>query len=85
MIISSPGIRSCFKLSLLTTVLHFSPFFVVYGTNPHAPLGLAPIPDFNRVNTKAKDLIAQVQEIHKATVQHLQDFTAKYEASADKK
>jgi hypothetical protein len=37
------------------------------------------------VNDKAEDLTAQIQEVHKATVQNLQDSLAKYKASADKK
>ena len=63
----------------------FSPFVITYGYNPRAPLDLAPIPDLKRVNVKAEDLIAQIQEIHIATAKHLQEASAKYKQTADKK
>jgi hypothetical protein len=62
-----------------------SPFTIIYGSNPRAPLDLAPIPDTMRTNTTAKDLMIQIQEGHKLTIQKLQESTAKYKASADKK
>ena len=46
---------------------------------------MAPIPDLKRVNVKAEDLIAQIQEIHTATAKHLQETSAKYKQTADKK
>jgi hypothetical protein len=62
-----------------------SPFTIIYGSNPRAPLDLAPIPDMMRTNTTAEDLMIQIQEGHKLTIQKLQESTAKYKASADKK
>lgn len=62
----------------------FNPFYVIYGYNLHAPLDLAPVTDVKQVSAKVEDLIAQIQEIHKATVQHLQDSTAKYKLNVDK-
>jgi hypothetical protein len=62
-----------------------SPFTIIYGSNPHAPLDLAPILDMMRTNTTAEDLMIQIQEGHKLTIQKLQESTAKYKASADKK
>ena len=50
----------------------FSPFVITYGYNPRTPLDLAPIPNLKRVNVKAEDLIAQIQEIHTATAKRLQ-------------
>jgi len=46
---------------------------------------LASISDLKRVHAKAKGLIAQIQEVHQMTTQKLQESTAKYKASADKK
>ena len=43
------------------------------------------IPDLKRVNVKAEDLIAQIQEIHTATAKRLQETSAKYKQAADKK
>jgi hypothetical protein len=62
-----------------------SPFTIIYGSNPHAPLDLAPIPDMMRTNTTAEDLMIQIQEGHKLTIQKLQESTGKYKASANKK
>jgi hypothetical protein len=62
-----------------------SPFTIIYGSNPRAPLDLAPIPDMMRTNTTAEDLMIQIQGGHKLTIQKLQESTTKYKASADKK
>jgi hypothetical protein len=63
----------------------FSLFTIIYGSNPHAPLDLAPIPDMRRTHMIAEDLMTQIQEGHKHTIQKLQESTVKYKASADKK
>jgi hypothetical protein len=60
-------------------------FVIVYGSNPRAPLDLAPILDMKRMHTTTEDLMDQVQGDHKLTVQKLQEPTAKYNTSADKK
>jgi hypothetical protein len=60
-------------------------FVIVYGSNPCAPLDLAPILDMKRMHTTTEDLMAQVQGDHKLTIQKLQESTAKYNARADKK
>ena len=43
------------------------------------------IPDLKRVNVKAEDLITQIQEIHTATAKHLQETSAKYKQTTNKK
>ena len=63
----------------------FSPFVTTYGYNPCAPFDLASIPDLKRVNVKVEDLIAQLQEIHTATAKRLQETSAKYKQTANKK
>ena len=63
----------------------FSPFVITYGYNSRAPIDLALIPDLKRVNVKVEDLITQIQEIHTATAKHLQETSAKYKQTADKK
>jgi hypothetical protein len=62
-----------------------SPFTIIYGSNPRAPLDLASIPNMKRTNTTTEDLMAQIQEVHKLTIQKLEESIAKYKASADKK
>jgi hypothetical protein len=37
-----------------------SPFTIIYGSNPRAPLDLAFIPDMTRTNTRAEDLMIQI-------------------------
>ncbi|KAF7120408.1 hypothetical protein RHSIM_Rhsim13G0079100 [Rhododendron simsii] len=63
----------------------FSPFQIVYGFNPRAPIDLAPVPDLKRIHGKAEDFMHQLQQIHEATRRHLEASTAKYKHSADKK
>lgn len=41
-----------------------SPFQIVYGFNPHTPVDLAPVPNLKRINGKAEDFMASVQQIH---------------------
>jgi hypothetical protein len=62
-----------------------SPFTIIYGGNPQTPLDLAPLIDLKRTHTKAEDLIAHIEEGHKLTIKNLQDSTAKYKVTADKK
>jgi hypothetical protein len=59
-------------------------FIVIYGSNPHAPIDLAPIPNMRRTHTTVEDLMAQIHEGHKLTIKNLQESIAKYKVSADK-
>ncbi|XP_059430112.1 uncharacterized protein LOC132163758 [Corylus avellana] len=60
-------------------------FTIIYGSNPRAPLDLAPLPDLKRIDTKAEDLIVHIQEGHKLTIKNLEESKAKYKVDADKK
>jgi hypothetical protein len=62
-----------------------SPFNIIYGVNPRALIDLELVSDLKRVHTKVEDLIARIQEVHQMTTRNLQESTAKYKASADKK
>ena len=62
-----------------------SPFTIIYESNPRTPLDLAPLPNLKKTHTKVEDLIAQIKEGHKLTIQNLQESMAKYKADADKK
>ena len=48
-------------------------------------MDLTPLPDLKRTHTKAEDLIAHIKEGHKLTIKNLQESTAKYKATVDKK
>ncbi|KAF8400257.1 hypothetical protein HHK36_013554 [Tetracentron sinense] len=63
----------------------FSPFYVTNGYDPRSHLDLAHVPDLKCVPKKAEDLIAIIQDVHKATQQNLLEATAKYKGDADKK
>ncbi|CAL2248659.1 unnamed protein product [Prunus armeniaca] len=63
----------------------FSPFFVTYGYNSKCPLDLAPVSDLKRVNIKAEEFVATLQQIHLTTKQLLEDANAKYKQVADVK
>ncbi|XP_026442213.1 uncharacterized protein LOC113341608 [Papaver somniferum] len=62
-----------------------SPFEVVYGYNPRAPVDLAPVPDLKRVDAKANERIQQLQQVHKFAQEHLTRANEKYKKAADKK
>jgi hypothetical protein len=64
---------------------NLSPFTIIYGSNPRAPLDLAPLHDLLRMHTNAKYLIGQIHDAHKLTIKNLQELTVKYKADADKK
>jgi alpha-mannosidase len=49
-----------------------SPLHIVYGANLCASLDLAPVSNLKRAYGKAEDLISQIQNIHKMTIQNLQ-------------
>lgn len=55
----------------------------MYGTNPRASLDLVLVPYLKRECKVFEELITQLQEIHKATIQNLQESAAKYKASAN--
>lgn len=52
-----------------------SPFQIVYGFNPRAPVDLAPDPDLKRNNGKAEEFMKGLQEVHKVIEQHLHSTT----------
>jgi hypothetical protein len=60
-------------------------FVIVYGSNPHALLDLAPIPDMKQMHMTIEDLKAQIQSGHKLAIQKLQESTTKYNVNVDKK
>jgi hypothetical protein len=63
----------------------FSPFYIVYETNPYALLDLAHVLDLKQMDAKVEDLTIHILEVHKVIVKKLQDVVAKYKASVDKK
>jgi hypothetical protein len=57
--------------------MSLSPFTIIYGGNPQAPLDLVPLPNLKRAHNKVENLIAQIQKGHKLTIKNLQESMAK--------
>jgi hypothetical protein len=53
-------------LTFINRSININSFYIVHVTNPREPLDLAHINDLKQVNTKAEDLITQIQEVHNA-------------------
>ncbi len=52
-----------------------SPFQVVYGFNPKAPIDLLPLPTTERVNFDAKQHAEFVLKLHKTTKENIEKMT----------
>jgi hypothetical protein len=55
-----------------------SPFQVVYGFNPHAPIDLLPLPTTERVHTDAKDCADFILKLHASTKENIEKMSEKY-------
>jgi hypothetical protein len=55
-----------------------SPFQVVYGFNPRAPIDLLPLPTMERVHTDAKERADFILKLHASTKENIKKMTAKY-------
>ena len=61
-----------------------SPFQVVYGFNPKAPIDLLPLPTTERVNFDAKQCPEFVLKLHKTTKENIEKMTEKYRIAGSK-
>ena len=61
-----------------------SPFQVVYGFNPKAPIDLLPLPTTERVNFYAKQHTEFVLKLHKTTKENIEKMTEKYRIAGSK-
>ena len=55
-----------------------SPFQVVYGFNPRAPIDLLPLPTTERVHSDAKERADFILKLHTSTKENIEKMTAKY-------
>ena len=61
----------------------FSPFQVIYGLSPRAPLDLLALPSKVRPHSTAADFVGQLAQVHQTTHDRLVAATAKYKEKAD--
>jgi hypothetical protein len=62
----------------------FSPFQIVYGVNPAAPIDLLPLPVQERVNLDASKRADLVKKIHEQARTNIEKMTKTYEKQANK-
>ena len=55
-----------------------SPFQVVYGFNPHAPIDLLSLPTTERVHSHAKERADFILKLHASTKENIEKMTEKY-------
>ena len=54
-----------------------SPFQVVYGFNPRAPIDILPLPTSERIHSEAKERAEFILKIHETTNQNIEKMTEK--------
>ena len=55
-----------------------SPFQVVYGFNPRAPIDLLPLPTTEQVHSDAKEHADFILKFHASTKENIEKMTEKY-------
>lgn len=65
--------------------LGFSPFQVVYGVIPRAPLALSPLPRPDEFHGRAVDLVDEISCVHAQAQDNLQGTAIKYKRAVDKR
>ena len=61
-----------------------SPFQVVYGFNPRAPIDILPLPTSERIHSEAKERAEFILKIHETTKQNIEKMTEKYRVAGSK-
>ena len=61
-----------------------SPFQVVYGFNPRAPIDILPLPTSERIHSEAKERAEFILKIHETTKQNIEKMTEKYRIAGSK-
>jgi hypothetical protein len=60
------------------SITKVSPFQVVYGFNPHAPIDLLPLPTTECVHIDAKECADFILKLHASTKENIEKMTEKY-------
>ena len=61
-----------------------SPFQVVYGFNPRAPIDILPLSTSERIHSEAKERAEFILKIHETTKQNIEKMTEKYRVAGSK-
>jgi hypothetical protein len=61
-----------------------SPFQVVYGFNPRAPINILPLPTSERIHDDAKEHAEFVLKMHETTKHNIEKMTEKYRVAGSK-
>jgi hypothetical protein len=80
---SLPHVEFTYNRAVHSTT-KFSPFQIVYGFNPAAPIDLLPLPVQERVNEDASKRADLVKKIHEQARTNIEKMTKTYEKHANK-
>ena len=61
-----------------------SPFQVVYGFNPHAPIDLLPLPTTERIHSDARERADFIRKLHETTKANIESMNEKYRIAGSK-
>jgi translation initiation factor IF-1 len=78
-----PHIEFAYNRSIHSTT-KLSPFMVVYGFNPHAPIDLLPLPTSEIVNFNATQRSEFILKLHETTKLQIEKMNEKYRIAAKK-
>jgi hypothetical protein len=78
-----PHIEFAYNKSIHSTT-KLSPFMVVYGFNPHAPIDLLPLPPSELVNLDATQHSEFILKLHETTKLQIQKINERYQIAASK-
>jgi hypothetical protein len=78
-----PHIEFAYNRSIHSTT-KLSPFMVVYGFNPHAPIDLLPLPPFEIVNLDVTQHSEFILKLHKTTKLQIEKMNERYRIATSK-
>jgi hypothetical protein len=78
-----PHIEFAYNRSIHST-MKLSPFMLVYGFNPRAPIDLLPLPTSKMVNLEATQRSKFILKLHKTTKLQIEKMNEKYCIAASK-
>ena len=61
-----------------------SPFQVVYGFNPRAPIDLLPLPTTKRIHSDAREHADFIRKLHETTKANIESMNEKYRIAGSK-